>query len=671
MRSLLVASLLLAMTFPTSAQTTWYVDGPHCDESGAGTPDDPFCTIQEAINAASSGDLVFVRRGTYQENLVIPAMELEIQGDHDAEETILVGSRSDEWPSLPAVTLAAGTSLILGDLTIRRSSPGILSDSSTVVCRGCRFEDNYGLGHYGKGGAVWATESHLRFHRCSFSSNTGDYGGALYVLGGSVKLRDSSFAGNCGALGGSILIRGGVLEASGCSFTPEDCKSIRGGAIYSVGSQVTLEECSFREFWSGEARGIVMWAEGSTLSVRSTVFDDNYASQGWGAIYLKESSSHFERCRFQRNRSGVGQLEGGALFIRGSLNHASTFDDCSFLDNWAAEGGAVLIDGATASFDRCQFQGNQAFSSDSYGHGNGGAVAVWGGNVRLDHCVLTGNRARGLSSGSAGRGGAVMGPATLQSCTLYGNVADSYWKDASGEGGGAEDCVLNSCIVWQNMPDSLAGGSLAEWCDVEGGWPGTGNFDADPRFWGAEHADFRLLPGSPCIDAGDPTQTDENGSRLDVGALPFDPTFCGTPERYCEAKENSAGCVPAIGWRGTPAIAGSDEFHILAMNVLRQEFGILIWTTAGPAATPFLGGTLCVAPPLHRSDLLQSSGGAGTCDGVIDFHFSQALMEANGLDPGDRLYFQFWYRDPQHADGTGTGLTDGLEATICLGSDGG
>jgi hypothetical protein len=44
-------------------------------------------------------------------------------------------------------------------------------------------------------------------------------------------------------------------------------------------------------------------------------------------------------------------------------------------------------------------------------------------------------------------------------------------------------------------------------------------------------------------------------------------------------------------------------------------------------------------------------------------------MHANGLVAGDRLYFQFWYRDPQQADGTGAGLSDGLEATICVDAD--
>jgi hypothetical protein len=45
----------------------------------------------------------------------------------------------------------------------------------------------------------------------------------------------------------------------------------------------------------------------------------------------------------------------------------------------------------------------------------------------------------------------------------------------------------------------------ATYCNVEGGWEGEGNIDADPLFVDPDNDDYRLAAGSPGIDAGDNT----------------------------------------------------------------------------------------------------------------------------------------------------------------------
>ncbi len=47
------------------AQTTWYVDDGNCPGPGSGTKGDPFCVIQDGLDAAVDGDTVSVVVATY------------------------------------------------------------------------------------------------------------------------------------------------------------------------------------------------------------------------------------------------------------------------------------------------------------------------------------------------------------------------------------------------------------------------------------------------------------------------------------------------------------------------------------------------------------------------------------------------------------------------------
>jgi hypothetical protein len=72
--------------------------------------------------------------------------------------------------------------------------------------------------------------------------------------------------------------------------------------------------------------------------------------------------------------------------------------------------------------------------------------------------------------------------------------------------------VFTNCIIWNNGPVSIIGNAKVNYSDVEGGYGGEGNIDADPLFESSsiptdwqEH--FYLNPASPCIDAGGETMT--------------------------------------------------------------------------------------------------------------------------------------------------------------------
>jgi hypothetical protein len=82
--------------------------------------------------------------------------------------------------------------------------------------------------------------------------------------------------------------------------------------------------------------------------------------------------------------------------------------------------------------------------------------------------------------------------------------------------------------------------------NVQGGVPGPGNIDADPMFVDPNNGDYRLSPGSPCIDSGN------NNAIAGLADTDFD----GNPRFADDPATADMGC-------GTPAVVdmGAYEFQ--------------------------------------------------------------------------------------------------------------
>ena len=218
-------------------------------------------------------------------------------------------------------------------------------------------------------------------------------------------------------------------------------------------------------------------------------------------------------------------------------------------------GGLYALECNSVTLLNCAFRGNSAGES-------GGGILTNSGGVLLANCTIAGNTA------ASGAGICNNGGLTLTNCTINAN-------HATLEGGGLyEDgyAVLTNCILWGNT-DGYGTVEPAQihplrvevnYCCVQGysgGLEGVGNTGAHPRFVDADGPDdvpgtadddLRLLPGSPCTDAGDnmavPLDTwdlDHDGDTAEP--MPVD--FNGDPRLADDL------CVPDIG-RASPDFPG-------------------------------------------------------------------------------------------------------------------
>ena len=218
-----------------------------------------------------------------------------------------------------------------------------------------------------------------------------------------------------------------------------------------------------------------------------------------------------------------------------------------------------------------------------------------------------------------------------------------------------QSCSTNVTVNWTAATDALSG---------LGGYIGVWNTSAATNPIGAANiaagaTSFAQNIGSSASARYFHLRAVDNAGNLGVTAH-FGPIYASSSSVviYCTGKTNSAGCVPAIGTNGVQPSKSGGTFAVTCTSALNQKNGLLFFGFS-PAATPFQGGTKCVASPTYRGPNSNSGGTAGgsDCTGAYTQVFDTAFMNAYSLDPGDTVYAQWWTRDPAVASTTGSYLS--------------
>jgi len=144
-------------------------------------------------------------------------------------------------------------------------------------------------------------------------------------------------------------------------------------------------------------------------------------------------------------------------------------------------------------------------------------------------------------------------------------------------------------------------------------------------------------------------------------------TWSGTPfpvTTYCTATTNGLGCAATITTTGTPSATNTAAFTIRAAQVVNNKAGLLFYGRHGEAL-PYLGGYLCVDPPLSRTFIQNSAGSSSgsSCTGLLTLNMNGWIQSNNDptLGSGDTVFAQFWYRD---IAGQGTAYTNAVSFTV-------
>lgn len=137
---------------------------------------------------------------------------------------------------------------------------------------------------------------------------------------------------------------------------------------------------------------------------------------------------------------------------------------------------------------------------------------------------------------------------------------------------------------------------------------------------------------------------------------------------YCTGKRNTCGEVPSIGFFGSPNSLGERRFVVRGGRAPAQATGLVLYSGAGAAATPFQGGTLCLFPAIHRSVPVVASDN-GPCNSVLRIDWNAFAAGRLGGTPepflrlvGQNVWLQWYARG---TGGSGSYLTDALHYVLC------
>ncbi len=119
--------------------------------------------------------------------------------------------------------------------------------------------------------------------------------------------------------------------------------------------------------------------------------------------------------------------------------------------------------------------------------------------------------------------------------------------------------------------------------------------------------------------------------------------------QYCVGKTNSLGLVADLSAHGFPNVS-ANQFELRVKNAVPNKFGLVFWGTS-QANLAFMGGTLCVHPPITRLPVvaLDSNGSVS-----IPIALDSSMV-------GTTRDWQFWYRDPNDPTGFSIGLSNAVE----------
>ena len=525
-------------------------------------------SIQGGISLASAGDTVLVSEGIYSENISFNGKAITVASlyilDGDTshiENTIIDGSSpadldkgsvvsfihgEDTTSVLYGLTIRGGTGSLTNYGVLRRWGGGVQCYEAGAKLVGNHIIRNHcSYSGYAMGGGVCTVSGrssampHLVLEGNRITDNrVGGGAEGIWAFAGGVEIWNvtARIEGNVFARDSVIGVSGaeaGALDINGNPGRPTaiiknndfinnvvygPAHGAIGGAIeLAFTNEIFIENNLFKGNKTTCVSGSVIWAQGGAIGITDQDISD------YGEKFVRNN-------RFIDNSVFS---EGSASNINGGAIH--------LFKTWATISGNEIIN-------------NSAGSNNSNNRPSGAGIATYESRFTIENNLITGNMTTGIGGGidiNRPQPG-VSDAQQLLNNTIYANQSQLYGPGVSVRGGAVVNVMNN--IIRGNTADRdeqlyAVFGSIVyvNYNDIEDGYEGTGNIDADPLFLGVN--DFHLSENSPCIGAG-------------IGSLEIDGSVYVAPAYDIEgnSRPDPQGSMPDMGAYESPI--GPDAVEI-------------------------------------------------------------------------------------------------------------
>ena len=284
--------------------------------------------IQDAIDAASNGDIITVKDGVFTENISFKGKKIKIVSLNGPNSTTITGQANGS-----VVTFENGEtngSVLQGFTLIDGKAPyggGILIANSSSPCiSNCVLKNN--VATKGGGGIAVMNSSEPGLLGIQLFDNTAPYGGGIACLYSASPLLRSAYISHNSAEdsgGGIYLFAGATIKTENVTLDDNSADNY-GGGVFLNKTTAILRQMTISNNKATYGSGLAMWANLATLIDQCRISSNKVAQKG-GGIYAADSESPEIRNTVISSNDAIS---GGGIYfsnVSAPLIHFSTIAD--------------------------------------------------------------------------------------------------------------------------------------------------------------------------------------------------------------------------------------------------------------------------------------------------------------------------------------------------------